>query len=356
MPEGVADVSSGPVFDYAGGIHFHSSYSYDARAPLPEIVASAVNAGLHFAILTDHYRLDAKGGYSGKTLLIIGEEISPRYNHYLALGITRPVVVWKSESNPQKYIDEVAAQGGFGFISHPDHAGAPLFGSRAYPWIQWDVTGYSGLGIWDLMSDWANALGSPWRAIRACLKPIKALQGPTPKTLARWDELTQKGHCVAIGELDNHAHRRSFFGLKRVIFPFDFAFRTIRTHVLLEKELTGKAEEDEHTILQALKQGQSYISLDYWHNASGFMFRAYDEHTQVLPGGTFTRNGQALIEARLPGEGKISLVRDGRVVREESRRALQWDLTIPGVYRIEALQYAEGKWRPWIYSNPIWVK
>jgi hypothetical protein len=29
---------------------------------------------------------------------------------------------------------------------------------------------------------------------------------------------------------------------------------------------------------------------------------------------------------------------------------------LPGVYRIEADQHAAGRWRPWVFSNPIWVK
>ena len=349
------------MFDYAGSIHFHSAYSYDARVPLPEILKAARLAGLHFAILTDHSRMDARQdrleGYHDGVLLIVGEEISPRYNHYIALGLQKPIVTWKTESDAQRVIDEVNAQGGVGFISHPDHAGAPLVGSRAYPWIQWDVQGYAGLGIWDLMSDWNAYLETPLKTLYACLRPGRVLAGPFPKTLARWDELTQQHHCVAIGELDNHAHERSFFGLPRIIFPFDFAFRTIRTHVLLGQPLTKDAPSDERRILEALRQGQSYVSLDLWNDPTGFSFAAYDEKNTVLSGGEIVRQGQALLEAKLPGPGRLRLVRDGRVVREEAkRRAIQWDLDLPGVYRVEALQRAAGSWRPWIYSNPIWVK
>jgi hypothetical protein len=349
------------MHDYAGGIHFHSAYSYDARVPLPRILTDAARAGLDFAIITDHFRLDARTdgleGYHNDLLLIVGEEISPRYNHYLALNIQKPVVAWKTETHAQRLIDEVNAQGGFGFISHPDHAGAPLVGSRAYPWIAWDVHGYAGLGIWDLMGDWGSALSSPWKTLHACLRPAHALKGPPAATLARWDELAQKSHCVAIGEIDNHGHRRSFFGFTREIFPFEFAFRTIRTHVLLDQPLTKRADEDTRAILAALKLGQSYVSFDLWNDPSGFSFSIYDEQTRAWPGGEFLRQGQAVLEAKLPSRGRVCLIRNGRLVKEEHRRAaLQWDVDVPGVYRIEAQQYVTGSWRPWIYSNPIWVK
>jgi hypothetical protein len=349
------------MHDYAGGVHFHSAYSYDARVPLPRILKDASRAGLDFAILTDHFRLDARTegfeGYHNDLLLIVGEEISPRYNHYLALNIQKPVVVWKTETHAQRLIDEVNAQGGFGFIAHPDHAGAPLVGSRAYPWIAWNVSGYAGLSIWDLMSDWGSSLTSPWKTLLACLRPAHALKGPPAATLARWDELTQRTHCVAIGEIDNHGHRRSLFGFTREIFPFEFAFRTIRTHVLLEKPLTKRADEDTRAILEALKLGQSYVSFDLWNDPAGFTFSIYDAQKRAWPGGEFLRQGQAILEAKLPSRGKVRLLRDGRLIKEEHRRAaLQWDVDVPGVYRIEAQQHVSGRWRPWIYSNPIWVK
>lgn len=349
------------MHDYAGGIHFHSSHSYDARHSVKDILRSAQNAGLHFAILTDHFRLDGLSEvperYAGNTLLIVGEEISPRYNHYLAFGIQKPIVVWKSDNHPQRYIDAVNAQGGFGFISHPDHAGAPLFGSRAYPWIDWNVTGYAGISLWDLIGDWQRSLGTPWSAALAMLAPARALKGPSETSLERWDTLNGKGRCVIIGELDNHGNDRTVFGFKRRIFPFDFAFRTIRTHVLLEKPLTRDAVSDERMILDALKRGQSYVSLDYWNDPTGFSFTIYNQSAEAHGGGTITRQGETILEAKLPASGRLFLVKDGRRIKEDhNRAALQWDITLPGVYRIEAQQSVGGKWRPWIFSNPIWVQ
>src|SRR3989338_6835285 len=111
------------MFDYAGCIHFHSAYSYDACQPVDRIVRSALQAGLGYAVLTDHFNLDAQRegweryheAQGKKLLLIVGEEVSPRYNHYLALNLRTPLVVSKTELHPQEMIDAVHAQGGFGF-------------------------------------------------------------------------------------------------------------------------------------------------------------------------------------------------------------------------------------------------
>lgn len=353
------------MFDYAGAIHFHSSYSYDGCQPIDRIIQDGLGAGLDYAILTDHFNLDAKkDGWerfhvSGdqKLLLLVGEEISPRYNHYLALNLSSPIVFSKADFHSQDMIDAVNAQGGFGFIAHPDHAGAPYISLRAYPWVDWKVTGFAGLSIWDLIGDWTASLSSPWGLVRGLLCPSRTLKGPHRQTLQRWDELSQRMHCVAIGEIDNHATRKRIAGVARSYFPFAFAFRTIRTHVVLPAPLTGVVETDRKTIYGALQQGQSYVSLDLWQNPKGFQFQILDATQRVDMGGRIKRQGPALVDVKLPMPGRIRLIRNGRVIRDERSRAyLERDIELPGVYRLEVDQKIGGRWRPWIFSNPIWVE
>lgn len=352
------------MIDYAGCLHFHSSYSYDSQTPVKSILESALAAGLDFAILTDHFRLEARhDGWEGyycqgnqRVLLIVGEEISPRYNHYLALNIKTPIVLVKRHPDAQSMIDRVNDQGGFGFIAHPDQEGAPLVGVRAYPWVSWAVHGFAGLSIWELMGDWTSNLSSPWSMLNALLRPAYALRGPRAQTLARWDQLAQQSHCVAVGELDNHGNRRSFWGFSKTLFPFEFAFRTIRTHALLDQPLTQDAARDIPALLEALRQGRSYVSFDLWNDPRGFSFETYDETHRASMGGEFRLQGPALLEAKIPGRGRIRLIRNGRLVWEERRAYLQRDLDLPGVYRVQVDQRVAGRWRPWIFSNPIWVK
>ena len=105
---------------------------------------------------------------------------------------------------PQAYLDRIRTRGGIGFIAHPDHEGTPLFHVKHYPWTDWSVTGYTGIGIWDFMTDWQNSLTGYLRAALSYVYPALFLRGPSPKTLARWDRLSQERRVVGIGELDNH--------------------------------------------------------------------------------------------------------------------------------------------------------
>ena len=220
------------MFDYAGSIHFHSAYSYDARVPLPDILKDAARTNLRFAVVTDHFRLDAREGSAWKASSCAiflerwwAKKILVRATIiYLALGIQNVRAGGGMEIGNlhAQRIDRRGERSRAASVLSAIPITPELRSSeaRAYPWISWDVHSYAGIGLWDLMSDWNASLSTPWSTLLACLRPAHVLRGPSPKTLARWDELTQKNHCVAIGELDNHAHRRSFFGFARDIFSF----------------------------------------------------------------------------------------------------------------------------------------
>ena len=79
-----------------------------------------------------------------------------------------------------------------------------MFHVKHYPWTDWSVTGYTGMGIWDFMTDWQNSLTGYLRAVLSYAFPALFLRGPSPKTLERWDRLSQERRVVGIGELDNH--------------------------------------------------------------------------------------------------------------------------------------------------------
>ncbi|MBN2568203.1 MAG: PHP domain-containing protein, partial [Deltaproteobacteria bacterium] len=203
--------------DHRGIIHFHSSYSHDGTTPVADIVAAAEKNNIDFLMLTDHSTLKAKsmGGWQGRVLLIVGQEIAPRFNHYIAFGIDHPIVAAEeSNENPQQVIDEVIRHGGMGFIAHPDHGGTKLFHVKHYPWKKWDVSGYTGMGIWDFMTDWQSSLDRVPGAIMNYLFPAHVLRGPRKRTLMRWDQLNRDRKTVGIGELDNHNTPKRIFGIK----------------------------------------------------------------------------------------------------------------------------------------------
>ena len=350
------------LYDYTGVIHIHSAYSFDARTPVADILIAANKNRIDFIILTDHGNMQAKEdgleGWHDDTLLIVGQEISPRFNHYIAFDIDTPVSIPEAEPDidTQTYIDQVRQQGGIGFIAHPDHQGLQLFHVKHYPWLDWTVSGYTGIGIWDFMSDWQGSINGYLKAPFSILFPAFCLRGPKRETLQRWDQLNQVSKVVGIGELDNHGSTRRFCGFPFSVFPFSKAFKLIRTHVLTEIPLIKNTKRDVETLFSALKRGRVYIAAEYYREARGFSFTVTDTNLNATMGDEFTLNGRASLVTRLPVAAKIRIIKDGTLFREEITRNLTCPITQRGIYRAEVYLEVFSKYLPWIFSNPIYVK
>jgi hypothetical protein len=351
-----------PLTDYTGVIHLHSAYSFDGRASVAEILAAASKSGVDFLLLTDHGTLQAKSdgweGWHGGTLLIVGEEIAPRFNHLLAFQVPESIILANDPPEcfpPQAYLDRIRTRGGMSFIAHPDHEGTRLFHVKHYPWTDWSVTGYTGIGIWDFMTDWQNSLTGYLRAALSYVYPALFLRGPSPKTLARWDRLSQERRVVGIGELDNHDTVMRLWRFKLPVFPFARVFRLIRTHILTTGPLSGNSRADIAAVFDALKNGRAYVALDHYRNSSGFSLLLTEEGRSATMGDEFILHRSAVIAASVPHKARIRLIRNGSLFHETTGRELSLTLREPGIYRIEADLKVHGRYRPWIFSNPITV-
>ncbi len=350
------------LYDYTGVIHVHSAYSFDGRVPVEDIVRAADDSGLDFIMLTDHFTLGAKNngkeGWHGDVLLIVGQEISPRFNHYLAFGIDEEVVVDENDTTcrPQDYIDRVNQLGGIGFIAHPDHEGTEMFHVKQFPWKDWSVSGYTGMGVWDFMSDWQSTLRSIPRALAGYFFPAHVLRGPREITLKRWDTFNTTHRVVGIGELDNHDTPYTIWGITISVFPFRRALRFVRTHLLLEEPLHGEIEGDIGTLLKALQRGRAYIAMEYFRDAQGFALSISDGDREATMGDEFSWTGNAVLRVTVLGKGKIRIIRDGEPCAETVGTEMTYTISQRGIYRAEVYTRIWGRYRPWIFSNPVYVK
>ncbi len=176
-----------PSYHYQGIIHVHSKYS-DGRASVQKIMEAANQSHLDYLILTDHNHLQVQDeGYYGRCLLLVGEEIIPedKANHYLAFGISQTVS--PHGKTPQQFIDEVNHHGGFGIIAHPYSRANPSLGYPGYPWVEWNVKGFTGLCIWNYILDGGVEI-TKWNLPYYLLFPGSYVDQPRTETLMRWDE------------------------------------------------------------------------------------------------------------------------------------------------------------------------
>src|SRR5436190_10154906 len=102
------------MHDLSCVIHLHSLYS-DGTGTVEEIARAA--RGIDVVLLTDHDTMQAEPGWYGDVLLLVGVEVSPKANHYLAFGIDRPVE--HAGMDAADIVRAVRDAGGFGFAAHP---------------------------------------------------------------------------------------------------------------------------------------------------------------------------------------------------------------------------------------------
>lgn len=349
--------------EYVGNLHVHSTYS-DGTGTVEEIARAANRAGLDFVGLTDHNTLaglhEGKEKYYGKTLVLIGMEIGDEHNHYLAWRINREVP--DNLDNPQVFIDAVKNKGGIGFIAHPFEVGCKYgFSGKAFTWDHWEVWGFTGICIWNFVSQWKGPLTSPWKAVYYFFNRRAAVTGPDSNTLAKWDEKSARGRVVAIGGTDAHAFRFGFGPIRPKIFSYRYLFKTINTHILTKEPLTGDVKEDKRLVYHALEKGHCFVSYDLLGSGRGFEFTGSTASQKVIMGDELNLAGGVKLSVRLPKAAQVRLIRDGLLWRESYGAFHMFTAKKPGVYRAEVLKKSAigglgGRLRPWIFSNPIYVR
>lgn len=359
------------MFEYSGSIHMHSKYS-DGSGTVEEIAKYANESNLDFIILTDHNTLKAKDkGYErwfSNTMLIVGYEVNDRHNknHYLVFGTDKIVGTYEklpdgdtgNRMSAAEYVSEIKKQGGIGFIAHPHESRSHLKEHPPYPWTEWNTEDFTGIEIWNHMSEWTEGLNES-NKLQRFIHPLKTIVAPPEITLKKWDELNLKRKVVAIGGVDAHAHKHTIMGFEFEIFAYKILFKSIRTHVLVDKEIKKgdekNFEHDRDIIIDALGRGRSFIVNHYYGSGRGFRFFAdYDgEHYTMGDEIKFdkSKNKKIILRTLLPEKAKIRLIHNGKIIEGQEGLDCIWDSNETGSYRIEAWKNDKG----WIFSNHIRV-
>jgi len=345
----------------AGNMHIHTVYS-DGSGTHADVARAAARAGLDFVIVTDHnIWVEGVEGYYDGVLLLVGEEIhhvrrDPQANHLLVYGAESELSTWAAD--PQALIDEANRRGALCFLAHPVERSSPIGPDLpAIPWVDWEVSGYAGIELWNTMSEFKGLLWSRLAAVIYSYMPGLGLQGPYRATRRRWDRLLAAGKRVTvIGGADAHATFYRLGPLGRVIFPYETLFRWVNTHLLLEQPLRGELEEDKHTIYNALRAGRTWVAYDRIAPSREFRFQARSGAETVTMGEELVRAGAVVLEVETPQRGTIRLLRDGRVVARARGKHLALTTGEPGIYRAEVWRTFRGQRRGWIFSSPIYVR
>jgi hypothetical protein len=351
--------------ELVANLHMHTPYS-DGQGSHAAIAQAALRTGLDVVITTDHniyvsgldryYENDER-----KLLLMVGEEIhdmlrQPQKNHLLVFGAGRELCSFAPE--PQRLLDQVNQAGGLAFIAHPVDPPLAFIGEQDLSWVSWDVRGFTGIELWNGLSELKSVAHNYLDGLFYAFFPQYIARGPLPAALQRWDDLLRSGRkVVAIGGADAHALPMRLGPLRRTLFPYEFHFKAVNTHLITPTPLGGDLFHDRRMILDALRQGHAFVGYDLPASTRGFTFTARGRSQTAQMGDDITLDDGITFQIRLPFATECRLLRDGQPIKEwHDREFIIHVANQPGIYRVESYVQFLGRRRGWIFSNPIYVR
>ena len=372
--------------DYAGALHVHTFLGGHSTGTFADVIAGAQRSGLAFVVMTEHTEgdLDTRRmtlrGWHGGILFVNGNETSEAtQDHLLTFGgndeedpaehTTRPPdrqAAANSDASTQAAIDRAKAAGRRVFAAHPETFGA------------WQASGFDGMEIYNLHAA-AKRASRPALLFEGFWSYPRYAQlfwtgfGDDPFAATRqWDALTRGGARKVVAIAGNDAHANVGLSLQQLtgkpilqlkLDPYERSFRVVRTHVLLPRD----QPLDTRALLDALGRGHAYVAFDSLGDATGFRFTAThtdapdngNNTTPALMGDDLALEAGVRLSVSTPVRSRIVLVKDGVKVGEEATERREWTISERGVYRIECYLPdlpAPLNDRPWIVSNPIYVR
>jgi hypothetical protein len=340
----------GDWFHYSGAVHIHTTES-DGTKALREVVAIGQEVGLDFLLFTDHLGLTNREaglqGIYGNTLVLIGYEHNDLEdnNHYL---IFKSPGVYPEDMSAQQYVEAARWDSAFGIIAHPIETRSREGRHPPYPWLDWSTDQFDGLEIWNQMSEWMEKL-TPWNKVAMAFSPRKSMVGPPHEALRIWDRLNRKRRYVGVAGVDAHAFPIDLGPFTVEIFPYKVHFRSLQTHIILDEPMASDFETAERQLYDAFARCRVFNSNARWGDATPFLFAASDGSRTAVCGDSLPTHEGVQLTVKLPSRATIRLIGNGELMAEFRSDGLDFSVSAPGLYRVEAWKGNRG----WIFSNHI---
>jgi acetyl esterase/lipase len=321
--------------DYRAVIHIHAEDSNHTGGTRPEVLAAAKKTGVQVVLFTDHRgpKVETWRGLRDGVLFLAGSEENDRLRFPL-------------------FENDKIAREDLNFICHIEE--------------RYDMPreGFDGMEIYNRHTDtkddddfeagFAKILKDKeaWAAFVELYKkfPDEIFGAGTdywPEIFAKWDKETKAGKpFTGIGANDAHENQ-VFNGL--MLDPYEVSFRNLSTHILA-RELTDES------IRQSLKEGHAYVSHDWLCDPAGFGFVAQNNLGVFSMGDPVLVVGTTRLIAQTPIPAHIKLFRNGELKEEKTGDRVTFETKSEGTYRVEAWLPVDDEERPWIYSNPVYLK
>ena len=348
--------------DYQGVIHVHSSLGGHSTGTFAELIAAAKANQLDFVIMTEHPQAEfdtsamTLSGVHAGVLFLNGNEVATASGDRLLLIPGNSSAASASSQSTSEVVDQQKGSGGLAFVTYPAES------------ENWRSTRVDGVEAYNLFTN-----ARQYNAFVAVFDSLWSYRGSADlmfanffarpaKNLGRWDKAMSGGHrLVAIAGNDAHsnvgvsvndASGKQWLGVK--LDPYERSFHTVRTHVLIKKDV-GLTRE---SLLEAISRGHCYVSFDLFGNGKGFSFAASGTEQKIMGDEIAFADGLRLT-ASAPLAVRFVLFKDGDVIDQASGPKAEFSVTSKGFYRVEAYLDslpAPVTGEPWILSNSIYIR
>jgi hypothetical protein len=349
--------------DYKGIIHVHTAIGGHSTGNFDELIDGANKNKLDFVVMTEHttdlYDTSALTlkGKIGNTLFVNGQEVETATDRFLLLdGSSDAGRMNRVAAND--FLNTIHAQNKLAFITYPE---------KHQDWN----SNFDGVEVFSLHTNAKkmpaffvlfDALWSYYSYPELVL--AKYFYRPDDN-LRKFDEVTRNRKSTLIAGTDAHSNIGFHLlgddaGNKIINLKFDryeTIFRAMRNHVLLLNDNKPLTQEN---LLQALKNGRTFVGLDVLGDTSGFSFTAENGAETKTMGDEIGLTENTYLNIAAPKTSRFVIFKNGEKI-SETANATQVTLPIKekGTYRTEVYLDSLGApfdKMPWIISNPIYVR
>ena len=334
----------------------HSTGGFD------ELIDGARKNNLDFVVMTEHtaelYDTSAQTlqGIHGGVLFVNGQEVNTATDRLLLLPGSAETANANQLQTPE-FLQKNHALGKLALVTYPEK------------FQTWN-SDFDGIEIFSLhtnakkMNPVSAILDTIW-SYYSYAELVLAVYFKRPdENLQKFDEITKQRRTTLFAGSDAHSNIGfHLFGsdagskiINLKIDRYETIFRLVRTHILLEKD----KQLNQENLLDALKNGHTFIGFDALSDTRGFSFSAENGTENKIQGDEISLIQSVNLKAAAPQIARFIIFKNGEKVSETAETAeVNFQIKEKGTYRVEVYLDALGSpfdKTPWIISNPIYVK
>lgn len=365
-----AGVDFGKYHEYSGVIHIRTTYS-DGSGTYSQIGRICDSLGLDFAIITDRNTVqpmkDNLADRFGITLIIPAVEITTdgELGHFLVIGDSIPLVPHDGVTSDSVFHDAVRKED-MVILSHVFHRRSTLSRDNL------SLGNFTGIELYNFDEDWRNSLSflrvnkliGAYFVYSFQPEALNYMLSYPGTEMKKFDELNLSRKIIGVGSLDAHSNVKLGRNMEWHFPSYKGLFQLVHTVIVSREPFDGSYHHDREVLLNAIRDGNMFVSFSGVEEARGFLFTASSDGNEVVMGDSLKSQKSAHLHVVMPDSDGVEtqIIWNGKMIASYNNvSTIDLPIVHPGEYRVQAFQkrvmlplFIKRSF-PWILSNPIYI-